>query len=226
MKDLIILHGALGSEEQFKVLTHQLSGAFNVHSLDFPGHGKNSSFENFNIPEFSESLNAYIKMNQLKLPFVFGYSMGGYVALHLEISQPGTFEKIVTLGTKFDWNPESSARESKYLDPEKIKEKIPAYAAYLESLHGNNWKSVLNNTARMMLEMGSNPPLHSDNLSQFTIPVVISRGDQDKMVSHEESQWASNAIENSTFIELTDVPHPIDKIDPLKLNEYLLKVFA
>ena len=36
---LLLLHGALGSKEQFTALNEQLSSEFEVHTLDFEGHG-------------------------------------------------------------------------------------------------------------------------------------------------------------------------------------------
>ncbi|MBK9228864.1 MAG: alpha/beta fold hydrolase [Ignavibacteria bacterium] len=48
---------------------------------------------------------------------IFGYSMGGYAALYAAKKYPGVIGKIFTLGTKFEWNEESSASEVKLLSP-------------------------------------------------------------------------------------------------------------
>ena len=54
--------------------------------------------------------------------------MGGYVALQLANKHPKYVQKIITLGTKFAWDKETAAKEVKMLNPEKIEEKIPAFA--------------------------------------------------------------------------------------------------
>jgi pimeloyl-ACP methyl ester carboxylesterase len=51
--------------------------------------------------------------------------MGGYVALKTAVLHPGRIEAIVTLGTKFHWDPENASNEVRMLNPEKIEEKVP-----------------------------------------------------------------------------------------------------
>lgn len=222
MKDLILLHGALGAKKQFLELSDILKNNYRIHLLDFSGHGEHQSVNRFSIPDFSKDLRSYIDSHQIVDPYIFGYSMGGYVALHLEYMQPGSVRKIITLGTKFSWDPETSTKEAGYLNPEKIEEKIPVYANYLRSLHGENWSGVVQNTAQMMIEMGEAPPLDSEKLEKVEIPVVIGWGSLDKMVSKEESEQASKALINGKFNLLENVQHPIDRIDVQELERYIL----
>jgi pimeloyl-ACP methyl ester carboxylesterase len=42
---------------------------------------------------------------------VFGYSMGGYVALHLAATSPARIRRVATLATKLVWTAEIAARE-------------------------------------------------------------------------------------------------------------------
>jgi len=116
----------MGAQSQFDKLTSKLAPEFNCHSLDFYGHGKSSFQDNFGIEAFARQVKEYMDQYNLKGCDVFGYSMGGYVALFLETTSPGSLGKIMTLGTKFEWAPEGSGKEAAMLDPEKIKEKVPA----------------------------------------------------------------------------------------------------
>ena len=47
-----------------------------------------------------------------------GHSMGGYVALKLALKRPELVDRIITLGTKFNWTPEVAAKEVKMLNPD------------------------------------------------------------------------------------------------------------
>ena len=105
--NLILLHGALGCADELATLKAILSEQFNIHSFDFDGHGTNTSNLDFSIDLFSENLNCFIEEHDLAPCHVFGYSMGGYVALKLASTDPEKIGKIVTLGTKFDWTPET-----------------------------------------------------------------------------------------------------------------------
>ena len=223
MRDLVLLHGALGSAKQFTKLEEELSGHFNTYRFNFEGHGGRNSNRAFSIQAFSENLTEFLIHKKLEIVYIFGYSMGGYVALYTTANHPHLIHKIATLGTKFDWNQASSEREVKMLDPEKIEEKVPQFAQQLKSLHGiENWREVLNQTASMMLSMGNNAPLNKTILKRIQQEIVIGVGDKDQMVSQEESSYVANTLVNSKISILENVPHPIEKIPINVLSEYIL----
>lgn len=227
MKNLIILHGALGAQSQFEQLATELSDHFKVYTLDFDGHGTKSAAETeFSIEQFARNLEDFMDRNGIRKPLIFGYSMGGYVALKLESQQPGSFEKLVTLGTKFDWNPESAEKEAKMLNPEKIEEKVPAFAAYLESLHGENaWKTVLQRTAKMMLELGNNPALKPYDFHHIQVPVQLLRGEKDAMVTQKETLQVQELLRNASYNEIADWQHPINLVPSKELAQELLSSY-
>lgn len=224
---LLILHGALGAKKQFSELAILLSSKFEVHCLEFDGHGTLSDYSGeLSIAHFALQTETTLKALGWIKPLVFGYSMGGYVALKLEAEHQGTFSSILTLGTKFNWNPESAAQEARMLNPEKIMEKIPAFGSYLASLHGDEeWKTLMKKTADMMLEMGNHPPITEGVLSKVALSVTCLRGSKDAMVSNEETQWAVNAIPKATYVEMEEWPHPIDKVPTQPLVEYIKSHF-
>lgn len=227
MKNLIILHGALGAQIQFEELIPKLTPHFKVHTFDFDGHGSKSNAEDeFSIELFARNLKDFLEEHNLHKPLVFGYSMGGYVALKLESLEASTFEKIVTLGTKFDWNRESSEKEAGMLNAEKIEEKIPAFANYLKSLHGENeWKTVLQKTAKMMLELGKKPSLRAYDFHHIQIPVQLLRGSNDTMVTKNETVNVKELLANGAYQEMIDWVHPINQVSSEELAQQLLSLY-
>jgi pimeloyl-ACP methyl ester carboxylesterase len=136
------------------------------------------------------------------------------VALWLAQTHPHLVGKIVTLGTKFDWNPESAAREVKKMNPDTIQEKVPAFARMLETRHRpNNWKELLNKTALMMTKLGSQPLLTTGILSTINHPVSILLGDQDDMADRSFSEEVATILPQGRFQLLKNTPHPIEKAD-------------
>jgi len=214
--NIILLHGALGAACQFEQITKLLENQYNLHTFDFQGHGKNHSNQSFSIQLFVQNLKQYIDDNYLAPAKIFGYSMGGYVALNLACSEPELIAKIVTLGTKFDWNTETASKEAKMLNADKIEEKVPKFADYLKSLHGDErWRIVLEKTAEMMINMGDGKGvLDNEKLIKLTLPISINIGENDAMVTKEESQKIADLLPNSTFKTIPNIPHPIDKIAP------------
>lgn len=222
MQKLILLHGALGASSQFDTLKNILKDKFEIHTLNFEGHGDRCSEKDFSIDLFAENLKDYLDQQNLKDANVFGYSMGGYVALRLAQNHPEYFKKIITLGTKFNWTPESSAKEVKMLDAEKIQEKVPAFAEALSKLHeGNDWKIVLKKTAGMMLELGNGKANSDSDFKSIQIKCFIGVGDNDAMVNREETQHVASLIPNAEFYLLENTVHPIDKLDFEKVAELI-----
>ncbi len=217
MKKLLLLHGALGTSSSFDCILPQLQSKFEVKSFNWLGHNdQNFNFKSknsFKIEEFQIQLNDFLNENNWKNCWVLGYSMGGYVALYQEIIFPNSFEQIFTLGTKMDWNIENSILESKMLNPEKIEEKIPKYALKLGNLLGNNWRNVVNCTAEMMLELGKNPLLTKDKLKEIKIPIKFLIGDEDNMVTIQETEKFSSYCLLANYKILNQSKHPIEQVN-------------
>ncbi|MBL4708020.1 MAG: alpha/beta hydrolase [Flavobacteriales bacterium] len=145
---ILLLHGALGSKKQFKLLKEKLSKQFNFYDFNFEGHGGRESNQAFSIQLFTQNTVEFLEENKLKSIAIFGYSMGAYVALNLAIQHPRLIQKIVTLGIKFDWSKETTAKEISQLNPEKIELKVPAFAQKLKDEHSpNDWKELVLKTA-------------------------------------------------------------------------------
>ena len=155
-------------------------------------------------------------------PIVFGYSMGGYVAIYTEAMFPNSFEKIITLGTKFSWTPDIAAREVRMLQPEIIEEKVPKFAAHLAEMHApNDWKTVMNATAEMMESMGENPPLDDVEISQIVCPVILTLGGKDNMVSYAETDAIKTKIPYAEFHSFENFEHPMEKVDLSVLGGFI-----
>ncbi|MBK9014180.1 MAG: alpha/beta hydrolase [Saprospiraceae bacterium] len=214
MKKLLLLHGALGAASVTEPLAGRLNGNFEVHILNFSGHGGAPFAAAFGIEQFTSEVLDFLDKNSLEQVDIFGYSMGGYVALNLARLHPERVGKIATLATKFDWTLEGAERESKMLDPEKIEAKIPAFANLLRERHApNDWKVLLHKTAEMMLTLGQQPLLTPAVLSQIQHPALICLGDADQMVSLDETTQAAVSLPNGQLQILEQTPHQLEKVN-------------
>ena len=215
MNALLILHGALGSASQMTPLKNELQKYFNVYTLDFSSHGSNrKNIDSFSIELFVNDVIEFLEANAIHTPIdIFGYSMGGYVALTLANNFPKRVNKIFTLATKFDWNQTSSIKESAFLNTETIVDKVPHFAKMLADRHGeNHWKEVCDKTANMMISLGENPVLQKEKLQTITNSCIVSIGEKDKMVSKEETLYIANILPYATFKIYENLEHPFEKI--------------
>jgi pimeloyl-ACP methyl ester carboxylesterase len=222
MNPLLILHGALGAAPQLTNLKMFFKDeGYDTYTMNLSGHGGEAFQSSFGIEQFAEDVLNYLNIHTLDKVNIFGYSMGGYVSLWLAKNHPDKVGKILTLGTKFDWDIESAEKEVRKLNHEKIIEKVPAFARILEHRHApNDWKVLLQKTGTMMLDLGKKPLLTKEILQTIHCPVLVCMGDQDDMADHQYSEEVASYLPNGKFYLLDNTPHPIEKVDFKKLPEF------
>jgi pimeloyl-ACP methyl ester carboxylesterase len=227
MQHLILLHGALGCSQQLGPLELALCNRFQIHRFNFSGHGGLNFSSEFSITVFVNELKYYIGNNigtQQKVN-IFGYSMGGYIAMQLCYLYPGYIQQLITLGTKWDWNATTALQESQQLNAAVIQERFPAFAEQLALRHGaDNWKLLLEKTAAMMLELGNCPGITAQALQAVNIPVLLLRGEQDKMVSAAETLATALNLKHGSHQTLPGCKHPLEQVN-LQLLENEIYTF-
>ena len=79
---IVLLHGFLESLEVFDELSHKLSKAFRVVSIDLPGHGQTPGVGYIHTMELmAQCAKSVLDSLGIRKYLVVGHSMGGYVAL-------------------------------------------------------------------------------------------------------------------------------------------------
>ena len=219
MEHILLLHGAIGSAEQFSVLEQKLTDSFTVHSLNFSGHGGSPFVDApFSINVFVSEVVAFLDKKEIDSIHIFGYSMGGYVAMYLAKHHPQKIKKIMTLATKFNWNENIAANEIKMLNADKIQEKLPDFAAALQKRHApNDWKIVLQKTASMLVEMGKDNPLKLVDYLSIQHPALLMLGDRDKMVTLDETIEVYKNLPQAQLAILPNTAHPIEMVNTDRL---------
>jgi esterase/lipase len=226
MQHLLLLHGAIGAKEQLTPLAEKLKSSYIVHTLNFSGHGGEPMPTNFSIVIFANDVLSYLDKNNIDKINIFGYSMGGYVALFLAKKHPSRINKVMTLATKFHWTEETAEKEIKMLNPEKIQEKLPEFAKTLEDRNKpNDWKLALKSTAEMMIALGKKNTLQLSDYQNIEHQTLISIGDKDSMVTLEETIAVYRQLKNANFFVLPNTQHPIEKVELERLSKEIKLFF-
>jgi pimeloyl-ACP methyl ester carboxylesterase len=212
-KKILLLHGALGDESQMLPLAELLGKQFDVFSYTFQGHGKKAIEPiAFTLEDLAKELIDFTGSFISEELHVFGYSMGGYVALKAACDRPGMFQSITTLGTKFDWNQETVGQEIKFLNPDLILQKVPRFAEQLQQIHGLNWRSLLIATSEMMQQISKNPLLDAESIRGLDIPILMITGDADQTANPNYTRTFAASC-GASFELLLNTPHPIQQVD-------------
>ena len=211
-QNLILLHGALGSQKTFESFIPELSKLYHVYCFDFRGHGIHSEDTKITCEILCDQLIEFIEKNHLKRTTIFGYSMGGYIAMGIA-SENDCFKKVITLGTKFLWNDFEVNKELSNLDVQKMAIKIPAFVELLSKRHPHtDWKEIVN-FSRMFIQDLAENALQNSDFSKVNVPVKNMLGENDNMVSKEETIEVNDAIKNAEFCILPYSAHVFEKVD-------------
>jgi pimeloyl-ACP methyl ester carboxylesterase len=222
MQTIILLHGALGVPKDLEALSAALSSkGFRVHTLAFSGHAGTGFRDHFGIPQFSRELEDFMESHEPGGAHVFGYSMGGYVALNLALKPGNRIQKIITLGTKFNWSKETVDKETQGLNPELMQQKIPAFAGAMEEKHGTAWKELVLKTAGLMRELQELQLLNAGSLKTIPHKILVGIGDRDKMVSLEETTEVYKNLPNAAMYMLPATKHPVETADASLLSKLI-----
>ncbi len=231
MEPLLLLHGAIGASQQLHPLKDQLSKEFKIYTPDFSGHGgKAFSEESFSMELFATDVLQFMEQEHLDRVSLFGYSMGGYVGMYLAKHYPERINKVITLATKYHWDEAIAAKEIQMLNPEKIEQKLPAFAQTLRERHAppdsyrETWKEVLKMTADMMVALGNDNTLETKDYTSIMNPALLLLGDKDKMVSLEETLAVYKGLPNAQMGMLPGTQHPIEQVD-IELLAFMITRF-
>jgi pimeloyl-ACP methyl ester carboxylesterase len=221
---IVLLHGALGSHRQMIKVEEKFKPNYRVLSMTFVGHGGSTVTDSYSLKGFVDQLNDFINEHQLAEFSIFGYSLGGYVALKYSLTYQKNIDQIFTFGTKFNWTTESAEEEVKKMNPTLLEEKVPHFADWLKKTHSEeNWKKVLYNTADFMRGLGADNELLNDDLSNIKCLVTVAVGDQDQMVNIDESRVVMDRLQNARLRVLQGAQHPIDRLSDAHLNEIIAR---
>ncbi len=198
-----------------------------MHVLNFEGHGGLAIPAGaFSLEMFRHSVLNYMNENNIDSANIFGYSMGGYVAISLAGEYSERVTGIMTLATKFDWNKITAESERKMLDPTTLLNKVPKFAETLKQRHApQNWENVVLKTGEFISSLGTYPLLE-DDFRKVKCKVRIMVGDHDKMVSVTESQDTYRRFNSGSLVVLPDTSHPFEAVDEKRLMYEIQSFFT
>ena len=80
-KPLVILHGLLGSLDNWLTVSKYLSKSYKVYIIDLPNHGKSYHSQVFSYEDMSNDIDSFFNKSGLTNFSLLGHSMGGKLAL-------------------------------------------------------------------------------------------------------------------------------------------------
>lgn len=203
---IVLVHGFGNSLQSFRLLAPRLAGNYQVIALDLPGFGLSAKPVDHDYGNAGQArvVGAFIRELGLDQPVIGGHSLGGAVALHVAVTEPGISglvlmnPGIITTGvpaiTQYLFFPfqrvnaklfgdrafRSAAIRGSFIEPSIITEEVVD-----ELMLASRSEGYLAGTTSLMGQYtapGSEIPL----LAQVQVPVLIVWGGQDRSKPAEE----------------------------------------
>ncbi|HKY07719.1 MAG TPA: alpha/beta fold hydrolase, partial [Candidatus Binatia bacterium] len=96
-KPLVILHGLLGSLDNWQVMSKRLAKLYRVCSVDLRNHGRSPHSDLMNYPVMAEDVRRTLVEHDLAPATLLGHSMGGKVAMQLAGGSPADVENLIVV---------------------------------------------------------------------------------------------------------------------------------
>ncbi len=92
---LLILHGFLGSLDNWHSIANELGQYFKVYTLDLRNHGKSFHAPTHTIQDMVDDLHTFIQTHALKMVHLMGHSMGGKVVMEFALQFPTIVHQLI-----------------------------------------------------------------------------------------------------------------------------------
>lgn len=182
-KPLVLLHGAFNTINLcFGQLIPELSKTRKIIAVELQGHGRTADIDrSFSFQSMADDVATLLRYLKTDSADVFGYSMGGGVALQLAIRHPGLVTKLVIASAPYKyegWTPETRAILPT-LTPQLF-EGSPIKTEY-DSLapDPNHWSQFVN---KMKKFVTTPYDFGSENIKAIKSPTLIIAGDGDGLL--------------------------------------------
>ncbi|MEX0812860.1 MAG: alpha/beta fold hydrolase [Chitinophagales bacterium] len=94
---LIILHGLLGSLDNWQSIARKLSDDYKVYIVDQRNHGKSPHSEEHTFESMQQDLLELMDSEEIEKANILGHSMGGKTAMLFAIKNPDRVNKLIVV---------------------------------------------------------------------------------------------------------------------------------
>jgi len=110
---IVVLHGAHMNIDTMGKIIPLLAQTHRVYALEFQGHGRTNDIDRpITMENLAEDVAGFMDAVKLEKADVFGYSLGGGVALRLAMAHPEKVDQLIIASASYDedgWQPEFKA---------------------------------------------------------------------------------------------------------------------
>ena len=215
---LVLLNGALDTiESDWGALLPALAQQHRVLAYDHRGHGRTSAspgpFAGYG--QLAADLAALLDTLGIARASFCGFSDGGITMLYFALRWPERIQALVLAGAQYT-NDERTLAQLAKMTPERIAERLPAWAARLAELHDAHhepgyWQALM----RQMLPLWPvQPDLAPEQLAGIAAPTLLIAGERDQFGHIDQQVAMRRAIPRAELCILPAAGHAVMNDQP------------
>ncbi|GAA3585592.1 MULTISPECIES: alpha/beta fold hydrolase [Marinobacter] len=197
---VILLHGGLGSLEDFHPITGLIPDSFQVVAIDMRGHGRSTlGTKPLTYQQHQADIQSLIRHLNLKEYSLLGFSDGGIVAYRLAAAN-NVVCALVTIGAQ--WRLSTQDPSFEILDGVTAAAWTAMFPDAPQKYGALNPQGSFNGLVKSCVNLWTDlgtTGYPQDSISSIDCPTLILRGDGDFLLSLEEAAEAQAMISGSSF---------------------------
>lgn len=224
---LLLLHGGMGSVEDFNVLVPELGQHFQVIGIDSRGQGKSTlGDKRLTYQRMEEDVIGVLRHLKIEQTAVLGFSDGGNVGYRLMASEAVDVSKLVTIGSLCEFSMNDGLRDIfGKITSEGWREKFPdTYESYQTLNPQPDFDRLVSSVVEMWLDSTATG-CPTGIIDRLDGDVLVLRGDGDHLFTRDAAMDVVGRIENSIFGNIPFAGHAAHQDQPeamlLFISEFL-----
>lgn len=222
---LLVLHGGFGNLEDFNPLIARIALDLRIIGVDTRGHGRSSAGSAALTYERAQrDVEAVLDAAGVDTLCVLGFSDGGTIALRLAALSERKIGRVICVGTHWHIRNTEPLRELfARVDGESWKARFPhTYEAYQALNPSPRWEAFARSVVALWTDPGpSGYP--GDAVGRIACPLLVARGDEDRLVSRSDAFELAAAVPGSTLLNLPFASHSILDERPGLMAEFVIE---
>ena len=200
---VLLLHGSLGSSDDWGYQVSALAANHTVIALDSRGQGRSTrDSRSFNYDLMADDVVALLDALKITKVDLVGWSVGANIGLDLAMRHPERIGKVFAFGANTSVSGMSGDPEKQPIFPEVMAHMAADYARL--SPTPNAFESVAGEMAKMW---ASEPNWTDAQLGSIKSPVWIVDGDHEEFINREHTENIARAIPGAGLMILPNVSH-------------------
>lgn len=214
---VVLLHGGMGSADDFAAQLPALAKTFRVIAVDSRGHGRSTrSAHGVTYHLMAEDTIALLDHLKVDKAALVGWSDGGIVALDIALHHPDRVTRLAVTGTNFSRAGTQPAGKGTPFDAyyarcvaeyKRLAPDATQLAAFRKDLRAM-WKTA--------------PAYTDDELRAIKAPLLVLHGERDEIIKKAHVERMAALVPGAQLVVLAGVSHFAMWQDPAAFNTALL----